>query len=81
MRLFTGEWVLVALAAAVLGLMGWVLVMLWQESQAPAFELRKDEWSCTAEHTETRYRPQLVGKVTIMVPYTESVCDRWERRP
>lgn len=69
---------LICVVLAVLGLIG---VVVWQESKAPTFELAKADWTCTAEHDETHQRPQLVGKVTIMVPYTVTVCDRWERRP
>lgn len=63
---------IVALFAA----LGWAI---WDGATATTFELRQDQWTCTESHSETRQRAQLVGKVMIMVPYNETVCDRYER--
>lgn len=41
--------------------------------------LKKSDFKCTKAHSETLVRPQLVGKITIMVPTVTSVCDEYRR--
>ena len=45
--------------------------VVYDEVTSDKFELRKDQWECTASHQVVK----LVGKVVTI----QEVCDRWER--
>lgn len=74
------DWVMAMLMALIFGLLAFVVYVVWQGATAETFELVKAEWHCTDERSETHLRPMLVGKVMVMLPITQKVCDRWERR-
>ena len=38
-----------------------------------------DDGPCVHQHPVTRMRPQPMGKVMVMVPYTDHECDTWVR--
>ncbi|MCQ1856315.1 hypothetical protein, partial [Neorhizobium galegae] len=47
-------------------------VAIYQEAVADKFELRKDQWTCSAQHTE--FMPMAKGwLISVMV------CDTWQR--
>ena len=52
----------------------------YKQCTAETFSLKKDQWTCTKEHTETHTSSMLVGKVMVPQTRTETVCDRWERK-
>lgn len=64
---------------AVLGLLVWIGVAVYHDSQSPTFELRKDEWVATKSHTETRTMMVMVGKVMVPQIHTVTVVDQYER--
>lgn len=41
--------------------------------------LKKSEWECTASHTERYTTTMLIGKITVPMQNTRTVCDRYER--
>lgn len=46
---------------------------------APSFTLKKDEWSCTQEHTGMLPIVQMVGKQTIITYMPTSKCVNYHR--
>ena len=74
------EWFAGILVAALVGLMGFIGWDAWKDRNSPTFELRRDDWVCTASEQRTHQQPMLVGKTTILMPMTRTVCTAYERR-
>lgn len=70
------EFLIVAAIVAILVAIVWAA---WKDAHSPVIELKAADWNCTAQREERGMRPQPVGKVTVMVPYTRKVCVRWEK--
>lgn len=68
--------VTVIVGAVVIGVFAMMAYGFHTESSRPTFELKKDDWVCTATHKQQYV--MLVGKV--MVPQWRNVCDIWERK-
>jgi hypothetical protein len=73
-------WVLSLIAAAVVGIIGLVLVSAYRDSQRPTFELKKDDWTCARSEQRTYLRPMPVGKVTTLMPMSMAVCMEYRRK-
>jgi hypothetical protein len=65
--------------AVLLLIFGWLLFAIYLDAQSPVFELRKDEWTCKQTAQETRLTPMVVGKTTILMPSTSTVCVNYQR--
>ena len=64
-----------AVVVFIVGAVGVVGYLIYDDFTSEKFSLRKDEWSCTRSHNETRLMPS--GK--IIVPTVHTVCDQWSR--
>ena len=73
------KWVLSALLAIFILLLATVGVAVWQDSNLPTFELKKDDWECVEEERRTHLQSMLVGKIMIMQPITNTVCLEYRR--
>lgn len=69
-------WVLAIAIGLILLALG---VGIYDEVVSEKLTLTKAEWACTRSETQTVMYPQLVGKVTVMVPRIENVCQTYER--
>lgn len=73
------EWIIRVVVLAALALIGWLFVAMWQDSQRPTFELKKEDWACTRSENRTHLQPIVAGKVTTLIPVTNSVCVEYRR--
>lgn len=68
--------VIVTVIVMILAAIGWEA---YSNSQRPTIEIKKDEWECVKSEHRTRSQPMLVGKVTILLPITRTVCVEYRR--
>lgn len=71
------EWLLTGAIAVTVLVVGF---KIYDDVVSEKITLNKSEWVCSHSEKETHTRPQLVGKVTVMVPYTTDVCQIYERK-
>lgn len=80
-RDYAVEFSFILVFAAIAGL---AILVAYRASQAPTFELRKDDWLCTKSHDETTtvYQNMGDGKTIMLIPITTTtrVCDQWSKR-
>lgn len=69
---------LLALAGAAVGVIAAPFAIY--DAMQPTFTLRKDQWGCTANHTELISGGYFAGKVWMPTTTPETVCDQWSRR-
>lgn len=63
--------------AAVLALLPWAAI---DDMQSPDLvTLKKGDWACSAQHTETGSTVMSTGKTTMVLPTSHSVCDQYSR--
>ena len=71
---------MILLAIAIVVVPSWLIYVLWVDSKSPTFELRKDEWACSAsiERQSTTY----IKSGDVMVPITSHYkhCTQWSER-
>ena len=70
------EWCIVG---AIVLILGSVFYGGHQEYNSPKIEIKKSDFECTRKETVRRLRPQLVGKITVMIPYDDEVCTNYKR--
>ncbi len=70
------EYFIIAAIVLILGVVGYDG---WKEHKSEKTTLIKSEFVCSEQKTERRYRPQLVGRVTVQMPYDAEVCTNYKR--
>jgi hypothetical protein len=73
------EWVIGVVVLAALAVVGLLFWLMWQDSQRPTFVLKKEDWACTRSENRTHLQPLVSGKVTTLIPVTNSVCVEYRR--
>lgn len=68
-----------AIVIVLVGVLGFAMYDMWNQSRTPTFELYKNQWTCTKEVVESSFTPIFNGKSTTMVPTTKNVCVQWNR--
>lgn len=53
--------------------------IMQDETSPDLVTLKKGEWACVSQHSETTMVPISTGKTTTLVPQTNSVCDQYGR--
>lgn len=64
-------------ALLILGLFGTLAYACYDHFVAEKFSLRKDQWHCSATHTETVMVSQTVGSNVIFIPTPVTSCVQW----
>jgi len=70
------EWLIVS---AIVLILGAVVYGGREEYKSEKITLIKSEFVCSEHKTERKYRPQLIGKVTVQMPYDDEVCTNYKR--
>jgi len=70
------EAVIVAVIVLIIAVVGW---SLYSDSQRPTIEIKKDDWECVKSEPRQHLQPMLVGKTTILMPITTTVCVEYRR--
>ena len=65
---------LIAAILFMLAVAAYAFYSAYVSSRGPKFELNKNNWACSKSEEQTHLQPTLVGKVTIMMPITRTVC-------
>lgn len=69
-------WALVAICLALVSFSGW---LVYADEHSEKIELTKSEWVCTHQETRTHYQPTTIGKTTILMPITSTICTTYTR--
>ena len=69
------EYFIIAAIVLILGAVGYGG---WKEYKSEKLTLIKSEFVCSEYKTERKYRPQLIGKVTVQMPYDDEVCTNYK---
>ena len=71
----------IALVALVGAMAFWIATSAIEYQRKPTFELRNDDWHCTAQHTSTTttFVNMGDGKTITLIPITttNTTCDQW----
>lgn len=67
------------ISSAIIILLVYVLYSLWTVHDSPKIELNKSEYTCTDFATVRQTRPQISGKIVIMIPYDVKTCTTYTR--
>lgn len=59
---------------------GWVIWIIYQDSQSETFTLSKNHWQCSQSHMEVRTTYISNGKQLTPYVYSEQVCDAYTRK-
>ena len=73
------SWIEVVIVAAIVVLIGVIAWALYSEGQRPTIEIKKDDWECVKSEDRTHLQPMLVGRTTMLMPMTTTVCLDYKR--
>lgn len=65
--------------AIAVGLIAITISAAIAESKRPEFSLKKDDWKCSDSITRTHLQSVTTGKVTTLIPVTETICIEYRR--
>ena len=72
-------WLLCGLIGLIMLLTGLVIYGAIVESLSPTFTLTKNQWRCSASHTQITQGMILVGKTMVPTSNVSTICDNYER--
>lgn len=64
---------------AIIGILGWLGFAAYKNVTAETIEINKSEFACTEYENVTGYRTTLVGKVTVVTPYSIEECINYKK--
>jgi hypothetical protein len=74
-------WVLISgLVALFVVVAGLLYVACWPSKNKQYYSLDQSQWICSQSHQETIMVPMLVGKTTMIMPETSTVCTQFSKK-
>ena len=64
---------------AIVVILGWLGIAYHENVTAETIEIKKSEFTCTEYEHSAGYRTTLVGKVTVVTPYTIKQCINYKK--